>query len=148
MTASSCSALDTPAKMMSERHFYDQLPQYALIEIEPHLRFNYEQKSWAGALEYGFVFDDLIEDCLARTIVKENAEEELEGWFDEMCEHLVAEDWFHNASLEYLNCIGMLFTYLREQIQPLYTPSGYHYYEFTEWFDKHTLLLSKRRFVE
>jgi len=132
----------------SEWEFYQQLPDYALIEITPELRFHYEQKSWLLRSEYGFVFEDLIDDCLARSLVKENAEEELESWFDDICEELSASDWMNDNSLEYLNAIGMLFTHLREQINPLYTPTGYHHYEFTGWLDKHTVVLTKRRFVE
>lgn len=145
MIPSSCNALVTVDQAQSEWSHYRFLPDYALIEIPPELRFHYEQKTWLVS-EYGFVFEDLIDDCLSRTLIKRNAEEELETWFDEVCEQLVEADWFNNSSLEYLNAIGTIFSHMREQINPLYTPEGYHYYEFSGWFDKHTLLLSKRRF--
>ena len=149
MTLSFCSASDIAA-MIDERHFYNQLPELAILEIPVPILLNLNYRASNVKADFGFVLEDLVEDCINRTVVKDASSESLEEWFDDISQDLIAEDWFHDSAIEYMNAVGELFDNLKAQVGMLYTPSGHHYYEFTDWVDRGhtTLLLTKRRYVE
>jgi hypothetical protein len=130
----------------SEEDFYNRMPEIALVEIPPKLLFDYRYRA-SKVQDFSFVIDDLIDDCMQRTMEEGSAEESLEEWFDEICADLMAEGWMYSAAMDYMNTIGELFTYLKQELGVLYTPSGSHYYAMHGWLDGTTVILKKRPYV-
>lgn len=148
MMPSSSSEWDTKTKI-TEQWYHNQLPQHAILEIPTPILLNLDYRAREVKADFQFVLEDLIDDAVSHTTVKDSSQESMEEWFDEVNHHLVAEDWIHDAALEYMNAVGELFDNLKTQMSLLYTPSGNHYYRFTDWVDsgKTTILLTKRAYV-
>lgn len=145
------SVWGTGAKTISERSFYDTLPEKAIIELPVHVLLEMEGFVSRHCGSYGFVLEDLLDDCLSNTSVEGIADESLEEWFDDTSFALSEAYGDTIPHIEYMNAIGKLFTHVQNTMALLYTPSGNHYYEFLEWLDpkcKTTAVLTKRRYVE
>lgn len=123
---------------------YEQLPNIVILEFpQPYVNALAKQTSEHG--ENGFLVEDLLDTWLTLTHQTEEAEDKLEDWFDEVisdveCEAVVP------AMPEYVGAMVDIAQNLHEQLHGLYTPSGKHYYQFCEWVDMNTILLTKREY--
>lgn len=145
------SVWGTGAKTISERTFYDTLPEKAIIELPLPVLMEMDAFVARCCSTYGFMIEDLVDEALACTSRKETAEEEMETWIDDVSLGFTEAYGDAIPHIEYMNSIGKLFTHVKDTMNLLYTPSGSHYYEFLEWLDpkrKTTAVLTKRRYVE
>lgn len=145
----SASAIVTQAT--NEFAMYEQLPELAIVELPFEALMLKHAFEATMCLGYGFLLEDLVDDCLARTSNQETADESLEDWFDEVSFGLSEAYGDVLPHIDYLNVIGRIFYSLRDTMNLLYTPSGHHYYEFKDWLDPHgktTMVLCKKRFVD
>lgn len=132
------------ASKMDERAMYEQLPQMVIFEFPaPFVKALLEQTAEHG--ENGFLVEDLIDSWLLLTDQTEEAEDKLEGWFDEVCEEAACEVVVPGISA-YVSAMVDIAQSLHSQLRGLYTPSGKHYYQFCQWIDTNTVLLTKRAY--
>lgn len=122
---------------------WDLLPEYALIELPGDLVVDLQAKA-DHVKDFGFVYEDLVDDCLSNITHLEMAEESLEMWFDEIAHELNDNGLDNERSRAYLDSVNNLFQSVRLNMNGLYTPSGVHYYSFSRWFDSSTMVLEKR----
>lgn len=130
---SSYNTLTTGMAATNEYAMYSQLPELVIAEL-PHeaLMLKHALES-TMCLGYGFLLEDLVDDCLLRTSNRETAEDSLEEWFDDVSFGMMEAYGEVIPRIDYLNVIGQIFQSLRETMNLLYTPSGHHYYEFKDW---------------
>lgn len=148
---SSYNVSTTKGQATTEWDFYRQLPDLAIIELPRTALLEKQQMEHRMCGGYGFVLEDLIDDCLANLTTKEVADDALEEWFDDTSFALSEAYGDVYPHIDYLNIIGKIFYSLKDSMNLLYTPSGHHYYEFKEWLDtrgKTTMVLAKRRYVD
>lgn len=131
---------------LNEEAYYEILPMRAIVELPVSEVIGY----WRNAnqvKDFGFVFEDLIDDCLIRTAGRETAEESLEEWFDEIVADLTTQGWEDLPNVHaLLGNIAGIFGGIQEKMQLLYSPAGYHYYEFHGWVNDYTVIISKRQY--
>lgn len=145
------SVWGTGAKTISERSFYDTLPEKVIVELPLQVLMEMEGFVARCCNSYGFMIEDLVDEALVCTSRKESAEDELEAWIDDVGFGMTEAYGDAIPHIDYMNSIGKLFTHVKDTMGLLYTPSGNHYYEFLEWLDpkcKTTVVLAKRRYVE
>lgn len=123
------------------------LPEYALIELPAEVVLDLHVKA-NFVKDFGFVYEDLIDDCLVRISDLGTLEDDLEDWFDEIAMELDGAGLSNHTAYVYLDSVNNLFQSLRLHMHGLYTPSGRHYYKFCKWFNSSTMVLEKEIYSE